>query len=180
MTVAVWQTRVAVTCLSNLYPRLCCVTCCCRKNDDSEMFPPYDDTAFSCKGRSVQAVTLYCIKSTWEDCAKMIVQKWSQPCDTNRGCTCTLTCLKQTPNLFCEYSGCFAACTTPVNTPRCLMLNMNVRCFSSAAGGRESAIKTAAWIQHKKCTSAREANESEIVMWRNQLYNRPGNCGLFE
>lgn len=75
MMVAVRQTGVAVTCLSNLYPRLCCVTCCCRKNDDSEMFPPCDDAAFSCKGGSGQAVTLYSIKGAWEECAKMIDQK---------------------------------------------------------------------------------------------------------
>lgn len=88
----------------------------------------------------------------------------------SRCCVALQRCLKQTLNLFCEYSRRFAACTTPVNSPRCLMLNMNVRCFSSAAGGRESTIKTAAWIQHQKCTSAPEANESEIVMWQNRSY----------
>lgn len=51
---------------------------CCRcRNDNSEMLPPYDDTALSCKGKSGQTVTLYSVKSAWEERAETIVQDWS-------------------------------------------------------------------------------------------------------
>lgn len=147
------------------------------------MLPPYDDTALSCKSKSDQT---YSVKSTWEECAETIVQDWSTApwhilsVHLHTGAGCWGCCASYVPSAdakTCSVSAVtvFVACIIPINSPRCFMLNMNVRSFSSAAGGGRSTIKPAAWIQ--------KTNESEIVMRWHRSYTTElifGHCGLFE